>query len=269
MFFRLSLALTLAFGLAGHVSAQDNGQVTLDDLPDCAVPCAKNAAAQVSCATTDLSCLCSHSEFSSSTQTCANQPGVCGVEDRSSVSGILGEICAPPNTSSTVSSSTSTTSSAAAASTTSSAKPTSTSATTSAAPTTTSHTETTSAQPAKTTPDATTPVAGGAGTTAAGALTTPAPTTGSSSTLVVVQTVELPQTSDLTSAAMRMEGGVGPWLYIIVALHAFGVVQLVSHGPSFYPLSSSFSLAKSFIHRERVDDTKTTPTPTPFHFKSH
>ncbi|KAF9476276.1 hypothetical protein BDN70DRAFT_935190 [Pholiota conissans] len=192
-FFRLSIALTLPLGLAGHASAQDDGQVTLND------PRGRSVRQERFCP----GLLRYEGPF----------PGVCGVEDRSSVSGILGEICAPQNTSSTVSSSTSATSSA---------KPTSAA---SAGPIISSHTEMNSAQPAKTTPEPPTPVAGGAGAnTVAEALTTWAPTTDISSTLVVVQTVELSQTSDLTSGTMTMEGG-------IVGVSAF-VPVLLAMAPS-------------------------------------
>lgn len=110
--FRLFLALALVLGLTSHVCAQGGSSSTgVSDLPDCAQPCAKNAAAAVNCAlyvstlssyyrvsyftstSTDTACLCSHSQFTSSTESCADTGNVCGVEDRSSVAGVLSAMC--------------------------------------------------------------------------------------------------------------------------------------------------------------------------------
>jgi hypothetical protein len=111
--FRLFLALALVLGLTGHVYAQGGGSsVDASDLPSCAQPCAQTAASAVNCAlyvssfrsyyyrvpdstssSSDTACLCAHSEFTSSTESCADSGNTCGVEDRSSVAGVLSAMC--------------------------------------------------------------------------------------------------------------------------------------------------------------------------------
>ncbi|KAF8176957.1 hypothetical protein BJ912DRAFT_986503 [Pholiota molesta] len=213
LYFRLFLALALVLGLTSHVYAQGGGSsVDASDLPSCAQPCAQTAAAAVNCALTDTACLCAHSEFTSSTESCADSGNTCGVEDRSSVAGVLSAMCSSQTT--TTSSSTST-----SASTSTTASSTSSQATsTSAAPSSTS--SSTTATPAAAPAPSTTLTRATVNTNT---LLTTAPT---GSTSVVVQTVVLPQTSALDSGALQVGGGVGVYAVLPVVLAMAGGLLL-------------------------------------------
>ncbi|KAF9456979.1 hypothetical protein BDZ94DRAFT_291971 [Collybia nuda] len=101
---RLSLSLFPLFVFLRFAAAQGPSS-----LPQCALNCANTASKAAGCALTDIPCLCSHQSFISATLQCSHS--TCGLEDQSSASGVLEEMCAsipPPSstTSSTLTSST-------------------------------------------------------------------------------------------------------------------------------------------------------------------
>jgi len=188
----LMLGLNLVLDHADQVAAQGFG---VSDLPTCAAPCASTAATAAGCNLTDTSCLCSHPAFSSATAQCADSS--CGIEDLSAVSGILGQLCASQTPSSSLSPTSSGSDSTSSATSRTSSN---TATTTSSSPTTQASTPSSVSVSVQTTT-----VAGAA--TPAGVATGVIPANGlmtsGSSTLVVVQTVVLPQTSSpsLSNAA--------------------------------------------------------------------
>ncbi|PPQ99814.1 hypothetical protein CVT24_009641 [Panaeolus cyanescens] len=174
--------------------AQSDG---LADLPDCAVPCLNAALQSVGCAENDITCFCANPILNQNTMSCVSRS--CPVEDRSQTSGVLRELCenAPPppssSSSTSVSSSSSATSASSATHTTShsSASLTSTSGTSS-----TSTSSTTSATVVRT-------------TTPSPVSLPSTPTLVPSSTVVIVQTVTLPDPSNLIDGATSLISDMG------------------------------------------------------------
>lgn len=176
--------------LLGQVAVQ---AANISDLPACAQPCALTSAIAAGCSLTDQTCLCTHPNFAQATFQCSN--AICTLADRAAVGQVLGSLCpsqpAPTTSSSSASSSTATASSASSTSTSSTAS--SASQTSQSAATTS---QTTTATKSSTT-----------------ALSTPLGTSSTqltpsgSTTVVVVQTIDVPQPTE-TSGALRSQSGV-------------------------------------------------------------
>ncbi|CAA7263027.1 unnamed protein product [Cyclocybe aegerita] len=222
----------LALDGFGRVFGQLNSTlpmtVGIGDLPGCALPCATTASTAAGCALTDTACLCSRSGFSLAVIQCSRP--LCPVEDQSTVSGVLGDLCAqvpsqPPALPSSSSSQTSQTSRSFP----------------SAVPTTSQGTNPPLPPPASTptTLGATTTTISTLGTVSVTstpplAITAPSATTSGtpprlapSSTTVVVQTVLLPgatQTADPISAAFGRRETLSGSLGLVVLAFAVGWV---------------------------------------------
>uniref|UniRef100_A0A8H8CNU1 CFEM domain-containing protein n=1 Tax=Psilocybe cubensis TaxID=181762 RepID=A0A8H8CNU1_PSICU len=94
-FIRLAFSISPAFfattfvGLAnaqvGHI------QVSINNLPACALPCAARAAADVGCAMSDADCTCSYPSFSDSIVECSRSS--CRIEDWGTTDLVLFELC--------------------------------------------------------------------------------------------------------------------------------------------------------------------------------
>ncbi|KAF8161683.1 hypothetical protein B0H34DRAFT_390398 [Crassisporium funariophilum] len=169
-----------------HISNAQNAGI--DDLPECAKPCARTAATAAGCSLSDTSCLCSHPNFSNATIQCSRSS--CPIEDQSSVNGVLREMCAdapsaPPTSTTSVTSASSTSTSSNAAATPTSTTATTNTSTSSSSSTTRVSTPTT----ANTTPTRNVASLG---------------TSGSSTVVVVVQTVDIPPPFS-SGAAGRVE----------------------------------------------------------------
>ncbi|CAA7263020.1 unnamed protein product [Cyclocybe aegerita] len=191
----LTLALFVS-SLSGRASAQATG---IADLPDCAADCVRTSATAANCALTDVPCLCS-TGFSPAVQQCAIP--VCGFGDRSTISGVLREMCEsqtttsqPPTTSASSPSPTPTPNPGPAPS--ASSTTTITSTTTPPSPATTGTGTTSSAGGPS--PSTTLGIGGGVGGGVSGRSST-ATSASEGSTTVVVATVVLPQTSALGGA---------------------------------------------------------------------
>ncbi|KIJ93534.1 hypothetical protein K443DRAFT_684482 [Laccaria amethystina LaAM-08-1] len=72
-----------------------HGQGT-SSLPQCGMTCVNATATSFGCSVNDVRCLCSKSNFVSSSVTCAQ--GTCPPEDLSTTIGVLGELCAAVST---------------------------------------------------------------------------------------------------------------------------------------------------------------------------
>lgn len=173
-------ALWLLFNHSTYAVAQ-TGSATLDNLPQCSVTCANEAAVAVGCRSNNASCLCSQESFITAAIQCSF--ATCAEDDLSVTENILSKLCL--NDISTTTSTTTTSSTAhqltlpTAGSTTSTSK------------SSTSRSSSTSTTSSTTTP--TLPIS-------AFQVTTPASST---STVVIVQTIMLPQPSTTASAAGR------------------------------------------------------------------
>ncbi|KAF8965611.1 hypothetical protein BDZ97DRAFT_1811497 [Flammula alnicola] len=216
--FLVVFALTL--GCITHAAAQG---VSINDLPLCAATCAETAATAAGCSLADTTCLCAHPSFTTATIQCANS--VCNFEDRSTASGVLRAMCA--NQTTITSSSTTPPPSSSSSSSISHTPSTSNSVTGSStsqlsqAPTPSSQSPT-APGPSTVTVTSTNP---SMNPTPSGVSAITTPSAGNVlSTVVVVQTVVLPQTSTLSGAVgMR---NIGPGVLLTCSFAVVGAVLL-------------------------------------------
>jgi hypothetical protein len=173
-----------------------------EDLPDCARPCLSQALSAANCGNNDVACFCANPAIRTNAQNCADSNNVCPVEDRSATNQVLREVCAnqPPASSSSPFSSSSSSSASSSSSGSSSASQTSSQSSTTSGSTSlsTTHSSTHSATPTPTT----TP-----GPVSRNPSTSLSATT--SGTVVVIQTVTLPDPSNLTGGATSLISGIG------------------------------------------------------------
>ncbi|KAF9537399.1 hypothetical protein CPC08DRAFT_537752 [Agrocybe pediades] len=226
MLFNTRILFAGAF-IASMSGAAFVAAASINDMPPCGTPCAQTAANAVGCnlsdATPDRQCLCSHQSWVDATNQCARSS--CEREDIGPVSGALSDFCSDVNISistsatptlSSSSSSASASSSGVSASITrssssASTRPSSTTSSGTTPPAT--HTTTSSTSPASTTKEAAAAAGSGSSTTAS-APSLPLSSTSISGTLVIV-TATLPDDSGATglpSGAVRarmMKGVMG------------------------------------------------------------
>ncbi|KAF8196470.1 hypothetical protein BJ912DRAFT_955324 [Pholiota molesta] len=222
----LALYTLLSTQCVANTRAQGGGG--LDDLPACAVNCARTAATAIGCSlqNPDPSCLCSSHSFIAATVGCASS--VCPIEDQSTLNGVLDTFCSAftstttsTRTTTNTTQPTTTTSAHSTSSTSSQPSPTSqTTATSSQAPPTPSPTPTGSAPPTfapGTTPGTAFNPGGPIISAAPSSLTAP-------STSVVVQTVTLPPSATVSGAgSVRRDAGPG-WGFFVGAVCVWGLL---------------------------------------------